>query len=240
MPPPTVEIPKRWVIDVFTSNTVPSFTAHAKKAIIPVDSDGRLLEESQIDEDDWLLLDELYRARAGAGKNTPATLVCQIDYHDKLTAQLPLRPETTRNLVLCPTSGDVMRAARARPGEAVADSSLYWYLARTAREAGYLTVLLNTSCLQHAYTSARESGRHFHLHPWRKVPIPRYENAKPLHRKIAALCTQAEKIAAQTLAATRHGGQVSLSKRVRKALTDEGIAAAMDECARELLPSQAG
>ena len=33
--------------------------------------------------------------------------------------------------------------------------------------------------------------------------------------------------------------KVSLSKRVRKALTDKGLAAAMDECARELLPSQA-
>ena len=41
-------------------------------------------------------------------------------------------------------------------------------------------------------------------------------------------------------AAIRHGGQVSLSKRVRKALTDKGLAATMDECARELLPSQTG
>ena len=236
--PSTVEIPKAWAIDVYTSNTVPAFTARTMKAIIPINSEGQLLAQQQIHEDDWLLLDELYRARAGAGKNTPATLLSQMNYHDKLTAQLPLQPSTTRNLVLCPTSGDLMRAARACPGGALADSSLYWYVARTAREAGYLTILLNTPCLQHAYTSARESGRHFHLHPWRKVPIPRYDNAKPLHSKIAALCTQAEKTAAQTLATAPEGGQVSLSKKVRKALIDEGIAATMDECARELLPDQ--
>ena len=238
VPPSTVEIPKAWVIDIFTSNTVPAFTAGTMKAIIPLDTDGRLLNQEQIHEDDWLLLDELYRARAGAGKNTPATLLQRIDYHGELAAQLPLQPSTTRKLVLYPKSGDIMRAARARPGEAVATDSLYWYQAPTSGEAGYLTVLLNTPCLQHAYTSARESGRDFHLHTWRKVPLPRYENAKPLHRKIATLCTQAEKIAAQTLATAPEGGQVSLSKRVRKALADAGITSSMDEYARQLLPAQ--
>ena len=238
VPPNTVEIPKTWVVDVYTSNTVPAFTARTMQAIIPINSEGQLLSQQQIHEDDWLLLDELYRARAGAGTDTPATLLSQLNYHDKLTAQLPLQPSATRNLVLCPTSGDVMRAARACPGGAVADSSLYWYVTRTAREAAYLTALLNTPCLQYAYTSARESGRHFHLHPWRKVPIPRYDNAKPLHRKIAALCPQAEKIAAQTLAPNLPGGQVAVSKRIRKALANAGIASSMDEYARQLLPAQ--
>lgn len=238
VPPSTVEIPKAWVVDIFTSNTVPSFTARTTKAIIPLADEGCLLKQADIDEPDWQMLDELYRARAGAGKNTPSTLLQRINYHEELAAQLPLQPSTTRSLVLCPTSGDVMRAARAHPGQAVADSSLYWYVARTAREAGYLTVLLNTPCLQHAYTSARESGRHFHLHPWRKVPIPRYDNANALHRKIAALCTPAEKIAAQTLATAPHAGQVASSQRVRNALTDRGIASSMDEYARELLPAQ--
>lgn len=240
IPPTIVEIPKAWVVDIYTSNTVPAFAAHTMKAIVPVDTEGHLLTQDPIHEVDWRLLDELYRTHRGAGKNTPATLFQRIDYHGELAAQLPLQPSTTRNLVLYPKSGDIMRAARVHPGSAVATDSLYWFRALTIREASYLTVLLNTPCLQHAYTSARESGRDFHLHPWRKVPIPRYDNAKSLHRQIAALCPQAEKVAAQTVAATHHGGQVSLSKRVRKALTDKGIAAAMDECARKLLPSQTG
>ena len=233
-----VEIPKAWVIEVYTSKGVRAFAARTMRAIVPIGSDRRLLDEEQIDEDDWILLDELYKAHAGAGKSTPSTLLQQINYHDKLRVQLPLKPSTTRRLVLCPASGDIMRGARTCPGKAVTDSSLYWYSARTPEEAGYLTILLNTPCLQHAYSSARESGRDFNLHPWRKVPIPRYDSAKPLHRKIAALCTQAEKIADETLDANPVGGQVSLSKKIRKALDTAGITATMNEHARELLPEQ--
>ena len=118
-----------------------------------------------------------------------------------------------------------------------------WYRARTTHEARYLTVLLNTSCLQHAYTSAKESGRHFDLHPWRKVPIPRYDGTIPLHREIAALCTQAEKDAVRTVAAELEAvpgrEQVRLSKAVRNALANDGIDAKMGEYARLLLPDQA-
>ena len=167
----------------------------------------------------------------------------QITNRGKLTAQLPLRRVTRRNLVLCPKSGDIMRAARTHVGTAVADDTLYWYRARTADEARYLTVLLNTSCLQHAYVSAKASGRHFDLHPWRKVSIPCYDGTIPLHREIAGLCTQAEKVAARTVAAELKAGrsreQVSLSKAVRNALANDGIHAEMDECARQLLPDQA-
>ena len=37
--------------------------------------------------------------------------------------------------------------------------------------------------------------------PWRKVPIPRYDETISLHRKIVGLCTPAEKIAARTVTA---------------------------------------
>ena len=111
-------------------------------------------------------------------------------------------------------------------GTAVADDTLYWYRARTLDEARYLTALLNTSCLQHAYTSARESGRDFHLHPSSKVPIPRYDRTISLRREIAGLCSRAEKVAAQTVAAELEAvpgrGQVSLSKAVRNALANDG------------------
>ena len=243
--PRTIEVPKHWLIDLFSSSTVPSFAARStRKAIIPMDGgDGSLLKEDDITEEGWLLLNDLYTAHAGAGQNTPPTLMQQIANRGKLTVQLPLRRGTRRNLVLCPKSGDIMRAARTHVGSAVADDTLYWYRARTTHEARYLTVLLNTSCLQHAYASAKESGRHFDLHPWRMVPIPRYDETIPLHREIAALCTRAEKIAARTVTAeletASDRGQVTLSKAVRNALANDGIAAAMDECARRLLPDQA-
>ena len=242
--PRTIEIPRHWLTDVFSSSTVPSFAARSsRKAIIPMDGDGNLLKEDDITEKGWLLLNDLYTAHAGAGRNTPPTLLKQLANRRKLTAQLPLRRGTRRNLVLCPKSGDIMRAARTHAGSAVADDTLYWYHAQTGAEAAYLTILLNTNCLQHAFTSAKESGRDFHLHPWRKVPIPRYDKTDPLHREIAGLCTRAEKIATATVDAelkrAPNREQPGLSKAVREALTDAGVDAEMDECARQLLPDQA-
>ena len=75
------------------------------------------------------------------------------------------------------------------------------------------------------------------------MPIPRYDGTIPLHREITALCTQAEKVAVRTVTAELEADpgreQVSLSKAVRNALVNDGIAATMDECARRLLPDQA-
>ena len=65
------------------------------------------------------------------------------------------------------------------------------------------------------------------------MPIPRYDGTIPLHREITALCTQAEKVAVRTVTAELEADpgreQVSLSKAVRNALANDGIAAAMDE-----------
>ena len=241
--PRTIELPKRWLNELCTSNDVTAFVAKTCKAIIPLDAAGNLLSPRDIKEDSWKLLDELYRIHAGAGKQTPRTLLARIDHLRTLSVQLPLRPETRRKLVLYPKSGDVMRAARQQAGHAVVDHGLYWYHARSTGEAAYLTVLLNTNCLQTAYVDARESGRDFHLHLWRKVPIPRYDKTIALHIKIAALCARAEKIATKTvneeLKATPDKGQVVLSRAVRNALADAGVATEMDECARRLLPDHA-
>ena len=212
-------------------------------AIIPLDAAGILLEPGSIDEDDWWLLDELYRTHVGTGKGTPKTLLDRMDYHQQLSVQLPLRPAKSSKLVLHPKSGNIMRAARHKGGHGIVDDSLYWYHARNSGEAAYLTILLNTGCLQKAYADARESGRDFHLQPWRKVPIPRYDKTVALHREIVALCTHAEKVAARTvneeLGTAPGKGQVALSKAVRNALADAGLDATMDACARKLLPKHA-
>ena len=241
--PRTIEIPKQWLLELCTTNSMAAFVTRTIKAIIPRDATGNLLKERNIDEEGWFLLDQLYRTHAGRGRHTPGSLLDQVDHLRKLRVQLPLRPETQRKLVLYPKSGDIMRAARHQAGHAVVDHSLYWYHAPSAGKAAYLTIVLNTSCLQQAYADSRTSGRDFHLQPWRKVPIPRYDRTVALHREIAALCTRAEKIAARTvdeaLRATSGKGQLTLSKAVRTALTNSGVWAAMDECARQLLPKHA-
>ena len=123
-----------------------------------------------MEEFGWEHLDELYRRNRGKGKATPKTLVEQIDFGGKLSSQ-PRYEESSTNMVLHPLAGDVMRAARTSPGSGFVDASLYWHRARIADEAGYLTALLNAPILRRAFFEARESGRNFHLSPWRKVPI---------------------------------------------------------------------
>ena len=243
--PRTIEIPKRWLTELCMSKNLAAFVPSSRTvmAIIPLDVAGNLLEQGSIDEDDWWLLDELYRTNVGTGKGTPKTLLDRMDYHHQLSVQLPLRPARSSQLVLHPKSGDIMRAARHKGGHSIVDDSLYWYHARNSGEAAYLTILLNTGCLQQAYVDSRDSGRHFDLQPWRKLPIPRYDKTVALHREIAALCTHAEKVAARTvngeLGAAPGKGQVALSKAVRNALADAGLDATMDACARKLLPKHA-
>ena len=240
--PRTIEIPRRWLIELYSSNMA-AFAARTIQAIIPVNTAGNLLAESEIDENGWLLLDDLYKTHAGRGRHTPAGLIKQIDHLRKLSVQLPLQPKTQRKLVLYPKSGDLMRAARCQIGHGVVDHSLYWYRTHTSAEAAYLTVVLNARCLQQAYANSRESGRDFHLQPWRKVPIPRYDTKSTLHKRIAALCPRAEKVAArivnEELKAAPGKGQVALSSAVRTALRNAGIDAEIDECTRQLLPKQA-
>ena len=157
--------------------------------------------------------------------------------------QLPLQKGAHQELVLHAKSGDIMRAARQESGRGVVENTLYWYRARTSAEAAYLTVLLNTNCLQLAYAESRQSGRHFDVHPWWKVPIPRYDQTVALHREIADLCTEAEEIAATTvtreLKAKPSKGQIALTKAVRNALAAAGVDTKMDECARQLMPKHA-
>ena len=240
--PRTIELPKQWLVKLCTSSTV-AFVTRTVKAIIPLDGTGNLLTKEQIEENDWWLLDELYRSHAAAGEQTPQTLLQRLNHLRALSVQLPLRPDNQRTLVLYPKSADLMRAARYRVGHAVVDHGLYWYRAHTSAEAAYLTVLLNTSCLQQAYKDSRESERDFHLLPWRKVPIPRYDKMNVLHKEIAALCKSAETIAERTvnqvLKTTPNKGQVALSKAVREALAEAGVEAAINACAQRLLPEQA-
>ena len=174
----TIEIPKHWMIELYTSVNMAAFVARTTKAFIPLDDRGHLLPEHDIKENDWLLLDELYRTHAGAGRHTPKSLLERIDQVGNLRVQLPLRKGPHQRLVLHPKSGDIMRAARRESGHGVVENTLYWYRAQTSAEAANLTVLLNTDCLQSAYAQSRQSGRHFDVHPWWKVPIPRYNKCR--------------------------------------------------------------
>ena len=109
-------------------------------------------------------------------------------------------------------------------------------------EAGYLVALLNAACLRTAFAQSRESGRDFSLHPWRKVPIPRYSASVAAHRRLAELCSRAEETARQVIGETLEGrpgaSQEAVSRAVRAALAESETGQAIETSARAVLPDQ--
>ena len=244
IPPQDVEIPNRWVRNLYRSPDMLPFVASLRgtKAIIPVAADGTVELDSAQAEAAWAHLDETYRVHKGKGKHTPACLGDRIDYGAGLSAQALSEVEGLR-MVLYPNAGDIMRAARTGPGSGFVDSTLYWFVAASEQEAGYLTALMNAPSLRRAFFESRRSGRHFELHPWRRVPIQRYDKGDYRHRRLAELCRRAEEVAleaARNVAGSAPtASQVRISSVVRTGLVEAGVSGEIDKIARELLPSQA-
>ena len=240
LPAQRVVVPKCWLSKLYLSKHMLPFVADigGAQAIIPVDASGRLCLDRVAEEDGWRRLDALYQRHKGTGKATPKTLVDRINYSGSLFSQPP-HYENARRMVLYPTSGDIMRAARTNPGSGFVDSSLFWHVAQSEAEAGYLVALLNAPCLRQAFFESRESGRHFHLHPWRKVPLPRFDSQNPLHMELARLCDIAEEVAFGAAQDKPSASQPALSKHIRDRLAAEKISTAIDNVVAQLLPDQA-
>jgi len=216
-------IPTHWARPVLTSTEMVAYIPQMRsvKGIVPVDTNGVLLEDPGNECSFWRELDEIYESRVGKGKSTPKSLLDRIDYQAGLSSQLCLE-SSSQWIVLYPKSADVMRAARLQSRNRVVSDTLYWLVSRDEHEAGYLVALLNAACLETAFRQCRESGRDFHLHPWRKVPIPRFNKDNDQHQRLAKLCEEAEKLAQEAasaaLARKPSMGQVGISKAIRDAV----------------------
>ena len=209
------------------------------RAIVPTDASGRLEEAPERVSPFWQDLDAAFDEFRGRGRNTPETLIAQLDHNGKLSGQLT-RAGRRRTLVLYPKSGDIMRGARSQAGSFVLDDTLYYLNVSGAGKAGYLTALLNAPCLSRAFRESRTSGRHFDQQPWRTIPIPRYDAANEVHRELARLCNRAESVAGNWLSRQTAGyGQVAASSRIRSLLDEQGISAAIDRAAAAVLPEHA-
>ena len=239
-----VEVSARWLQRVYRSPDMMPFIAalDETRAIVPLDEQGMLLETPEDKDNCWKYLDEIYSTYAGQGRGTPKTLIGRIDFSRNLSAQIGI-DAPDRRMILYPKSGDIMRAARTRTGTGFVNDSLYWGVVRTEAEAGYLACLLNAPCLVRAFLETRSSGRDFHLHPWRKVPIPRFDPGNPVHTELADLCWEAEEVAVEMAQGVRKhkpgAGQVAISRAIRARLADDGIFDRIDQLARHLLPEQA-
>ena len=242
--PRTIEVPKHWLIDLFSSSTVPSLAARSsRKAIIPMDGDGNLLNEDDITEEGWLLLNDLYTAHAGAGKNTPPTLLQQLANRRKLTAQLPLRRGTRRNLVLCPKVG--RHHARGTDPRRERGRRRHPVLVPGPDERGGG---LPDGPAQHELPAACLHERQGERTPLRPPPVAqgaypplrRHHPAPPGDRRALHAGREGRRPNGdgRTRSRPRKRTGESVQGRAQR-IGNDGIVAAIDECARRLLPDQA-
>ena len=236
-------VPTKWVRRVHTSPDLLPYMAlrNPPEAIIPVQQDGQMHREPGRDCAFWEELDEIYDAHKGKGKQTPQTLIQRLNFASNLSSQ-PFTHEVEHRIVLYPSSGDIMRAARTQMGEAVANATLYWLAVSSKEEAGYLVAILNARCLRRGFAECRESGRDFCAHPWRKMPIPRYNKKDHKHQRLAKLCTAAEQIVIrkvdEVLETRPTLGQPGLSKVLRETLEDSDEGQEIEQIVARLMPAQ--
>ncbi|MXX94633.1 MAG: SAM-dependent DNA methyltransferase [Gammaproteobacteria bacterium] len=237
-------VPKRWLKNLLASKGMLPFVRSPHEfywAIIPTDSSNSI-DKTAVDTNEmWKEMEQIYQDYKPKGLNSPSNLISLIDFHSALSVQLH-QTGTKKNMVVYPASGDIMRAYRTKPTEAIIDSTLYWFAAPTANEAAYLTSILNAPSLNNAFVESRTSGRDFHLNPWRCVPIQRFDAENLNHVALAKLTVKSEKLIVRWIAnlnvTERKLGQVGLSKRIRKLLTDEGIFDEINNHVRKILPDQ--
>ena len=105
------------------------------------------------------------------------------------------------------------------------------------RIAQYLCAVLNSEVLRvgaEGYQSQGQWGaRHFDKYVF-NLPIPRYDSANALHRRLSEAAETAEDVAG--LVPVKEGDYfVSARKRIRAALSEHGIAATLESLVAELL-----
>jgi hypothetical protein len=160
------------------------------------------------------------------------TLAEQLDYHGKLSAQLPVRPHR----VVYAKSGMHLAAARLGEGRGVVDHTLYWATAASEAEAHYLCAVLNAAVVTRLVRPLMAYGkdeRHVDKHVW-TLPIPLFDAADARHAALSSLGLRAEEaVGALALEAGRHFA--AARRDVRRLLAGSEVGRAIEALVEELL-----
>lgn len=160
------------------------------------------------------------------------TLLERLDYMHTFSVQFPVQMQR----VVYPKSGMHLCGARITDQRAVIDHSLYWASVVSDEEALYLCAILNaevTTTEVRPLMSYSKDERDFHKHIW-KLPIPAYDRAIPLHRKLSILAAKAE-VEVSSIELPADKGFVWHRQYIRRHLVESATGNAINEFVRELL-----
>ena len=89
---------------------------------------------------------------------------------------------------------------------------------------------------------ARATGSEAAAHPWKTMPIPRYDGSNALHRRLSRLAARSEGVAAGACAGAGEGAAEAARARraVGEALRADGASGEIDAACAELLPRRGG
>jgi len=161
------------------------------------------------------------------------TLVQQMDYMGKLSAQLVVR----RSRLVYAASGTLPAAAILDDHHAIVEHAAYWALMRSLDEARYLMAVLNSETVRRRVENVQAKGqggaRHFDNLVW-ELAIPDHDPRQTLHGDLAAAAGEAERVAADVPLDTA----VYFTARrraIRDALVADGIAGRIEKLVARLL-----
>jgi BarA-like signal transduction histidine kinase len=210
---------------------------HPALAVIPWDRQtNRLLDAQAAQQSGYLHLSgwlaEAERLWGEHGRGGMSFLE-QIDYYGKLSSQLPPAPLR----VVYAASGTLPAAAILEDPAAICEHALYWMAPEDGAEARYLLAVLGSETARRLVAELQARGqwgaRHFDK-VMLSLPIPRFDPANRLHRRLAQAAERAERVAAAV--PLREGEYfVRTRQRIREALREDGVAQQIDALVAELL-----
>ena len=231
------DVPAHWIREcVAAEDLVPYLVRTSTRCILPLRGAG--WDPGRGANKFWRAASDLYEAHRGRGQSTPRTLDANIDYNGKLTRQMGRAGEC----VAYNKAGGAVYAARVPDDGRIMHDTVYYVGCRSRAEARFLTAVLNADALRPALLQARRNGMDFAAHPWKVIPIPRYDGSVPLHRRLSRLAARAEAVA-ERACARAGAGSAEPAARARRAVAEalraDGASGDIDSACSELLPRHA-
>ena len=219
-------------------NVLPFRTTKPLRAVIPWNGQ-EIIDHNHADAspgftDWWSRADTLWREYATDDRDEELEpLTGNVDYLSKLSGQFP----TSGRRIVYTKAGTHLAVAIVEDSQAVIDGNLYWSHAASEAEARYLIAIFNSPSFHEEVVGFQPVGlfgpRHFDKYVF-EVYWPTYEPENDLHQMIVEKSSRAQLVAAE-VDLPENLYFTHQRRRVRAALSEDGIAEELDNFVLDLL-----